>query len=71
MRRPLAPHTCADGRLNAPAAAAYLGVTTGTLRTWRCKRRGPAHVHAGQIWYYQEDLDTWLKSQRFDPCVQR
>lgn len=50
--------------LNDKQVAAYLGITTRTLRLWR--RRGLPHLKlTGRvIRYRQSDLDTWINRSR-------
>jgi predicted DNA-binding transcriptional regulator AlpA len=52
--------------LNTSDAAAYLGISRGTLEHWRTETppRGPNHVRLGfQVRYRPEDLDRWLSDQ--------
>jgi hypothetical protein len=49
-----------DGRLDAKNAATYLGLSDKTLAMMRCQGTGPCFIKRGRIFYYQEDLDTWL-----------
>ena len=45
---------------NTPAAY-YIGVTPGTLNTWRSQGKGPKHIKVGALVRYSEaDLDAWL-----------
>ncbi len=50
-----------DGRMDAKNAAAYTGRSVKTLAMDRCKGTGPKFVKHGQVFYYKEDLDEWLK----------
>jgi excisionase family DNA binding protein len=44
-------------------AAAYLKVSTITLKRWRYRGTGPRHVLCGsQIRYRKADLDEWLEA---------
>lgn len=46
-------------------AAVYLGVSTGTLENWRSGKfkTGPVyHKPKGKVYYFQSDLDEWIKS---------
>ncbi len=47
-------------------AAAYLGVTAGTLEIWRCTNRQTIpYLRIGRhIRYRRADLDKWLDSRR-------
>jgi len=49
-----------DGRLDTKNAAAYLGLSEKTLAMMRCQGTGPRFIKRGRVFYYQEDLDTWL-----------
>ena len=53
-----------DGRLDAKNAAAYLGLSVGTLAMQRCEGRGPAFVKRGRVFYFKDDLDEWLNAAR-------
>jgi excisionase family DNA binding protein len=52
-------------RLWAKAAAAYLGVTEGTLAVWRSDKRYriPFLKVGGRVQYRKGDLDAWLASR--------
>lgn len=47
-------------------AAAYLGVTAGTLAVWRCTRKHalPYLKVGARVRYRKVDLDTWLEQRR-------
>lgn len=49
-----------DGRLNVPNAANYLGLKEKTLAMMRCQGNGPKFIKRGRIFYFKDDLDTWL-----------
>jgi hypothetical protein len=49
-----------DGRMDTRSAAGYLGIAAKTLAMMRCQGTGPRFIKRGRIFYYQEDLDTWL-----------
>lgn len=51
--------------LDADDAAAYTGFTVGTLKTWRCRGRGPRyHVVNGRlIRYHVSDLDAFMRGE--------
>ena len=51
-----------DGRMNTKNAAVYCGVSEKTLAMWRCAGKGPKFMKIGRVFYYREDLDTWLKN---------
>lgn len=49
--------------LRSKEAAAYLGVTVGTLRAYRLTGRGPqGHVAGGDglLYYSLAELDAWM-----------
>lgn len=54
--------------LNERGAAGYLGVSTATLRSWRCIGEGPIYVRLGRsVRYLLTDLDAFLISNRVEP----
>jgi hypothetical protein len=50
------------GRLNAKAAARYLGLSPKTLAMMRCQGTGPKFIKRGRIFYFKSDLDAWIDS---------
>lgn len=47
-----------------PSAAAYIGVTPGTLNTWRSTGRSPKFIKVGGLVRYSEDdLNAWLAAR--------
>lgn len=50
-----------DGRLDAKNAAAYLGYSVKTLAMKRCIGKGPKFVKLGRIFYFKQDLDSWIR----------
>ena len=52
-----------DGRLDVPNAANYLGLKEKTLAMMRCQGNGPKFIKRGRIFYYKDDLDTWLNAE--------
>jgi DNA-binding transcriptional MerR regulator len=60
-----------DDRPDLPPAAAAkrLNVTEPTLRTWRCRGKGPAFYKGigRRILYRQSDLDLYIQSCRVEP----
>ena len=55
-------------KLNPKRAAAYLGVHTDTLRSWRREGRGPKYHHLGRlVFYLKDDLDTWFRARAITP----
>ena len=56
-----------SGLLNEEDAGRYLDLAPGTLRNWRCRRRGPSFVQAGRrICYRIEDLQAWAEERLVD-----
>lgn len=54
-----------DKRLSTEEAAAYLRYHAGTIENWRREfpYRGPRYCKPhGRVFYYQSDLDDWLKN---------
>ena len=45
-------------------AGLYLGLSVKTLAMRRCDGTGPQYVKRGRVFYYQNDLDEWLKAGR-------
>ena len=50
-----------DGRMDTINAAAYLGCSPKTLAMMRCSGTGPAYVKPGRVFYFQEELDEWVR----------
>ena len=59
MSRPKSPW------LDSAAAAAYLGTTAGTLKTWRATSKGPRYsvLQDRLIRYNIEDLDAFARGE--------
>jgi hypothetical protein len=51
-----------DGRLDTKNAALYLGLKEKTLAMMRGSGTGPKFIKRGRIFYFKEDLDTWLNA---------
>lgn len=52
-----------DGRLNREDAAAFLGMSSKTLATWKSKGLGPrAKRVGGRVFYQLSDLETFRDS---------
>ncbi|MBS0350314.1 MAG: helix-turn-helix domain-containing protein [Proteobacteria bacterium] len=51
-------------------ASHYLGVKKKTLAMWRVGGIGPRYIKRGRIFYYKEDLDTWLNERRYRSTAQ-
>ena len=52
-------------KLTTPQAAAYIGVTPGTLCVWRTNRvpHQPPYVKVGsRVWYLLTDLQAYMRS---------
>ncbi|WP_061925672.1 helix-turn-helix domain-containing protein [Altererythrobacter epoxidivorans] len=49
--------------LDSAAAAAYLGTTAGTLKTWRATSKGPRYsvLQDRLIRYHVDDLDAFAR----------
>ncbi len=59
-----------DGRLDAKNAASYIGLSEKTLAMMRCEGSGPKYLKRGRIFYFREDLDTWIQSGRVSSTAQ-
>lgn len=58
-----------QSRLDTPAAAKYLGVSTSTLETWRSRSRGPRFIKLGRRVLYQiKDLDSYAAARVVETC---
>lgn len=64
------PGTSSGARLGYAAAAAYLGVTVGTLRSMVHRGTVP-HLRYGprQVRFDRQDLDRWLDDRRVAPAA--
>jgi hypothetical protein len=49
-----------DGRMDTRNSAAYLGLSEKTLAMMRCDGKGPRFIKKGRIFYFKEDLDSWV-----------
>jgi len=49
-----------DGRLDTPNAAEYIGLSPKTLAMMRCQGTGPKFIKRGRIFYFKDDLDSWI-----------
>lgn len=49
-----------DGRLDVHNAARYLGLKEKTLAMMRTDGKGPKFIKRGRIFYFKEDLDSWI-----------
>ncbi|MCH7921587.1 MAG: helix-turn-helix domain-containing protein [Nitrospinae bacterium] len=61
-----------DEFLDTDALAAILGLSPGTLRTWRWLGAGPKFHRlngiAGPVRYRRDDIESWLDGQAIDPA---
>lgn len=53
-----------DGRMDRKNAALYLGLSAKTLAMYACKGKGPRYIRRGRIFYFQNDLDEWLREAK-------
>jgi hypothetical protein len=51
-----------DGRVDTRNASVYVGLSAKTLAMMRCNGTGPKFVKRGRIFYFREDLDSWLNA---------
>ena len=66
---PITPSANGRGRaLKDREAAAYLGVATLTMPTWRARRKGPKFARYGRaIRYFEADLEEYVRAHQVDP----
>lgn len=51
--------------MNAPEAAKMLGISPGTLSSWRGRKEGPDYYKIGRrVIYYEADIERYLESRR-------
>lgn len=62
--------TFPDGRMDTENAAKYIGCSTKTLANMRTAGIGPAFVKRGRIFYFQDDVDKWLRAGRVTSTAQ-
>jgi predicted site-specific integrase-resolvase len=56
--------------LNEKQAAEILGTVSATLRTWRCRGKGPAYVRLGDaIRYAPQALREYIEARTRHPIV--
>ena len=58
-----------DGRLDTENAAIYLGLSKKTLAMMRCNGTGPKYIKSGKVFYYKEDLNSWLLKDGKQTCT--
>jgi len=64
-------NTYPDGRVDSKNAALYLGLKEKTLAMMRSSGTGPRFIKRGKIFYFLDDLDTWLNANgRFTTTAQ-
>ena len=51
-----------DGRMDTLNAAIYIGRKQHTLAQWRSDSYGPPYIKCGRIYYYKDEIDTWLRN---------
>ncbi|MDT3708293.1 MAG: hypothetical protein ROZ09_15855 [Thiobacillus sp.] len=52
-----------DGRMDTRNASLYTGLSEKTLAMMRCNGTGPKFIKRGRVFYFQDDVDTWLNAQ--------
>lgn len=52
-----------DGRMDIKNTALYLGVKERTLAQWRYLGKGPPFIKRGKIFYFKNDIDSWLNAK--------
>lgn len=50
-----------DGRVDSKNAAAFIGLSEKTLAMMRSCGKGPKYLKRGRIFYFVEDLSSWIK----------
>lgn len=61
--------------LNTQAAAAFMGIASGTLENWRYQGYGPRFVksspsRSGKVLYRVEDLTAWLEANLYSSTTE-
>ncbi len=51
-----------DGRLDTKNASRYLVLKEKTLAMMRGNGKGPKFIKRGRIFYFKDDLDSWLNA---------
>jgi hypothetical protein len=51
-----------DSRMDRRNAALYLGLSVKTLAMHASRGTGPKFVKIGRVFYFKDDLDTWISS---------
>lgn len=60
-----------DGRMDAKNAARYCGLSVKTMAMKRCEGTGPRFVKQGRVFYFRDDLDTWMRQGLAGSTAQR
>ena len=60
-----------DGRMDVKNASLYLGLSSKTLAMWRCEGKGPKFIKRGRVFYFKEDLDSWIQDGKCSSTAQR
>ena len=55
--------TYPDGRMDTCNTSKYTGLSDKTLAMMRCNGNGPKFIKRGRVFYFQDDVDTWLNAQ--------
>lgn len=50
-----------DGRVDSKNAAAFIGLSEKTLAMMRSRGTGPKYLKRGRIFYFVQDLESWIK----------
>lgn len=61
MRTQEEPYFFPDGRCDTHNAALYTGLSEKTLAMKRCQGTGPEYIKRGRVFYFRDDLDSWLQ----------
>jgi len=57
--------------VRSPLIAKYLGISSGTLRSWRCQGKGPEYIKIGATVFYDRNvIDQWLAARVFQNTSQ-
>lgn len=51
-----------DGRIDTRNASSYVGLAEKTMAMMRCNGTGPRFIKRGRIFYFKDDLDSWLNA---------
>jgi hypothetical protein len=54
-----------DGRMDRRNAALYTGLSEKTLAMHACRGTGPDFVKRGKVFYFQKDLDRWIREGKW------